>query len=556
MNQPDAPAVQAGEFGKHGPDSGAAGPTRSRRQVVFTMGGVLMAVFLASLDQTIVGTAIPRIVTDLGGFDRFTWITTAYIVASITFVPIVGRLSDLYGRKAFFIGGILLFLVGSVLAGASQTMNQLIAARAVQGIGGGAMMALAFTTVADLFAPRDRGKYTGYVAAVYGFSSLIGPVLGGLITDNLSWHWIFYVNVPLGGAVILLFIRFFPNVRPARRKHRLDYPGMALLIVAVVSLLVGLSLAGVEYAWRSPEIIGALLLAAVTATAFIVVERRSPDPIMPQSIYSERIVSISLVATFLTGFAMFGTIIFIPLFFQAVLGTSATSSGSFLTPMMLSMVLAAALSGQALSRFGGHYRIQGLIGFAIFLIGLGFTSQMTPQTSFLEAVAFITVAGFGVGITFPCFSISVQNAVPAQLLGAATSATQFFRQIGGALGLAVLGSFMTARFHSGALQALPDGVAAAVPAGQLNDLVENPQALVNPEALERLRESFSGQDEQLLAQLLETLRSVLSSAISEVFLVVTVAVAIAFAMVIFLPESPLSDRRPHQPDRPRKVPGE
>ena len=550
MSKPGAPAATAADLGRLGPGSDAARPTRSRRQVVFTMGGLLMAVFLASLDQTVVGTAIPRIVTDLGGFDRFTWITTAYIVASITFVPIVGRLSDLYGRKAFFIGGILLFLVGSALAGASQTMNQLIAARAVQGVGGGAMMALAFTTVADLFAPRERGKYTGYVAAVYGFSSLIGPVLGGLITDIFSWHWIFYVNVPLGLAVIFLFIRFFPNVKPAKRKHRLDYPGMALLIAAVVSLLVGLSLAGVEYAWLSPQIVGTLLFAAVTAIVFIVVERRTADPIMPQSIYSDRIVSISLAAAFLTGFAMFGTIIFIPLFFQAVLGTSATSSGSFLTPMMLSMVLAAALSGQALSRFGGHYRIQGLIGFAIFVAGLGFTSQMTPETSFLEAVAFITIAGFGVGITFPCFSISVQNAVPAQLLGAATSATQFFRQIGGALGLAVLGSYMTARFRSRALEALPAEVESAFPSQQLNDLAENPQALVNPEALDRLRASIAGQDEQLLAQLLETLRSVLSSSISEVFLVVTVAVVIAFAMVLFLPESPLSDRRPHQGDQP------
>ncbi|MDE2935491.1 MAG: MDR family MFS transporter [Chloroflexota bacterium] len=553
MNQPGAPALTAAESGPRGPDSDTVGRTRSRRQVVITMGGLLLAVFLASLDQTVVGTAIPRIVTDLGGFDRFTWITTSYIVASITFVPIVGRLSDLYGRKAFFIGGILLFLVGSVLAGASQTMNQLIAARAVQGVGGGAMMALAFTTVADLFAPRERGKYTGYVAAVYGFSSMIGPVLGGLITDNLSWHWIFYVNVPLGAGVIFLFIRFFPNVRPAKRKHRLDYPGMALLIAAVVSLLVGLSLAGVEYAWSSPQIIGTLLFAAVTAIAFIVVEWRSGDPIMPLSIYSDRIVSISLAVTFLTGFAMFGTIIFIPLFFQAVLGTSATSSGSFLTPMMLSMVLAAALSGQALSRFGGHYRIQGLIGFAIFLVGLVFTSQMTPDTSFLEAVAFITVLGFGVGITYPCFSISVQNAVPAQLLGAATSATQFFRQIGGALGLAVLGSYMTARFHSRALEALSAEVRSAFPSRQLDDLAENPQALVNPEALDRLRASISGQDEQLLAQLLESLRSVLSSSISEVFLVVTVAVVIAFAMVIFLPESPLSDRRPHQADQPQKT---
>ena len=548
MRDLSASAVPAGEAGASGAESGRAGRQRRRREVVVTMGGLLMAVFLASLDQTVVGTAIPRIVTDLGGFDRFTWITTSYIVASITFVPIVGRLSDIYGRKGFYIAAILLFLVGSLLSGMSQTMNQLIAARAVQGIGGGAMMALAFTTVADLFAPRERGKYTGYVAAVYGFSSFIGPVLGGLITDNLSWHWIFYVNLPLGGAVVFLFVRFFPNIRPPKRQHRLDYPGMALLIAAVVSLLIGLSLAGVEYPWSSPEIIGTLLFALVMAISFILVERRSSDPIMPLSIYSDRIVSVSLAATFLTGFAMFGTIIFIPLFFQAVLGTSATSSGSFLTPMMLSMVLAAALSGQALSRFGGHYRAQGLIGFGMLLVGLVLTAQMTPETSFLQAVAFITIAGFGVGITYPCFSIAVQNAVPVPLLGAATSATQFYRQIGGALGLAVLGSFMTARFHSGALDALSDEVKAAVPARELGDLIENPQALVNPAALDQLRAGVAAPDEHLLAQLLESLRSVLSSAISDVFLVVTVSVALAFALVIFLPEAPLSERRPHQPD--------
>ena len=341
-----------------------------RRQIVFTMAGLMLALFLAALDQTVVGTAIPRIVADLGGFDRFTWVTTAYLVASVTAVPIVGRLSDLYGRKVFFLGAIIVFLVGSVLAGASQTMNQLIIFRAVQGIGGGSIMALSFVSVGDLFPPAERGKYQGMVAGVFGLSSVIGPTLGGFITDSLSWNWVFYINLPLSVPIIALFIRFFPNIKPVKTTHHLDYLGMVLLALVVVPLLVGLSLGGIQYEWVSPQILGVLVFACLMIVAFIVVERRAAEPIMPLSIYSNRIVTISLIATFATGFGMFGAIVFVPLFFQGVLGASATSSGSFLTPMMLSMVVAAAVSGQTLSRFGGHYRTQGLIGIGIMILGM------------------------------------------------------------------------------------------------------------------------------------------------------------------------------------------
>ena len=374
---------------------------RSRRQVVFTMGGLMLTLFLSSLDQTVVSTAMPRIIADLGGFDRFTWVTTAYLVASTTAVPIVGRLSDLYGRKMFFLGGIVVFLLGSILAGVSQSMNQLIVFRAIQGIGGGSIMALSFTTVGDLFSPAERGKYQGVVAAVFGLSSVIGPTLGGFITDNLSWHWVFYVNVPLGLPIIALFIRFFPNIRPAQRTRRLDYAGMALLVLVVVPLLVGLSLGGVQFEWLSLQIVGILAFAAVMTVAFVFVERRAENPVMPLSIYANRVVSISLIAVFITGFGMFGSIIFIPLFFQGVLGASATSSGSFLTPMMLSMVVAATLSGQALSRLGGHYRIQGLVGIAVMTAGIALTSRVTAETSFGQAVAGIVVTGLGLGVTFP-----------------------------------------------------------------------------------------------------------------------------------------------------------
>ena len=520
-----------------------------RRQVVFTMGGLMLALFLAALDQTVVSTAMPRIIADLGGFDRFTWVTTSYLVASTTAVPIVGRLSDLYGRKAFFIGGIIVFLVGSVLAGASQTMNQLIFFRAIQGIGGGSMMALSFASVGDLFPPAERGKYQGIVAGVFGLSSVIGPTLGGFITDNLSWNWVFYINVPLGLAVIVLFIRFFPHIRPDRLARRLDYAGMALLVLIVVPLLVGLSLGGVEFEWLSLQVVGILLFAILMIVAFIAVEQRAAEPIMPLSIYSNRVVSISLLAVFITGFGMFGAIIFVPLFFQGVLGASATSSGSFLTPMMLSMVVAATLAGQTLSRFGGHYRIQGLIGIAIMCGGMVLMSRMTAETSFAQAVASIVIMGLGLGITFPSFTISVQNAVPHNLLGVVTSATQFYRSVGGALGLAVLGSYMANRFAAGLSDSLPAEVRRALPEEQLNEMSNNPQVLVNPEALAGLKASLADGGEQgaeVLSILLMTLRESLAGAISDVFVLGAITLAVGFVATIFLKEVPLRTRGPER----------
>ena len=520
-----------------------------RRQVVFTMGGLMLALFLAALDQTVVSTAMPRIIADLGGFDRFTWVTTSYLVASTTAVPIVGRLSDLYGRKTFFLGGIIVFVIGSVLAGASQSMNQLIFFRAIQGIGGGSVMALSFASVGDLFPPAERGKYQGIVAGVFGLSSVIGPTLGGFITDNLSWNWVFYINVPLTLIVIGLFIRFFPNIRPERLAQRLDYAGMALLVLIVVPLLVGLSLGGVHIDWVSLETGGILAFAAVMIVLFIFVEQRADEPIMPLSIYSNRVVSVSLIAVFVTGFGMFGAIIFVPLYFQGVLGASATSSGSFLTPMMLSMVVAATLAGQTLSRFGGHYRIQGLIGIAIMGGGMVLMSRMTADTSFAQAVASIIVMGLGLGITFPSFTISVQNAVPHNLLGVVTSATQFYRSVGGALGLAVLGSFMASRFAAELGDSLPPKVREALPEEQLAEMSNNPQALVNPEALEGLKASIADGGEQgteVLSMLLTTLRETLASAISDVFVLATVTLVLGFVATLFLKEVPLRTRGPER----------
>lgn len=516
-----------------------------RRQVLLTMAGVMMALFLASLDQTIVATAMPRIVADLEGFDRFTWVTTAYLVASTTVVPIVGRLTDMYGRKWFYIAGIVVFLLGSVLAGLSQTMTHLIIFRGLQGIGGGTMMASAFIAVGDLFPPEERGKNQGLLGGVFGLSSVIGPTLGGVVTDHLSWHWVFYVNLPLGVPVVGLFIAFFPQSRPSRGRQQLDYLGIATLVLTVVPLLLALSWGGVQYEWGSGQVVGLLAFSALAAAVFVAAESRVTNPIIPLSIFRYPVVSVSLLVVFLTGFGMFGGIIFIPLFFQAVLGASATNSGSFLTPMMLGVVAGGIISGQALSRLGGHYRLQGLTGLAIMVAGIFLLSRMTATTSYGQAVVNIVLMGVGLGVTFPVYTLVVQNTVPYRMLGVATSSIQFFRSIGGTLGLAVLGSVMANRFAAELAKVVPAGVNEIVPREQMDYLSENPQALLSPEARDQLEAGFAplgAQGAGLLEQLLDALRQALSTAIGEVFLISLVVVAAAWAATLLLRPAPMEPK--------------
>ncbi len=508
-----------------------------RRQVIFTMVGLLLAMFLAALDQTVVSTAMPRIIADLGGFDRYTWVTTAYLVASTVSVPIVGRLTDIYGRKIFFIGGIAVFLVGSVLAGTSATMTQLIAFRAIQGLGGGVIMANSFVAIADLFPPEERGKFQGFLGVVFGISSVIGPTLGGFITDNFSWNWIFLINVPVGIPVLLLIAWLFPKITPEVESRKLDYAGMVTMVLAVTPILLALSWGGVQYAWGSPQVIGFLAFGLAMGVAFIIIESRTEAPVMPLEIYRNRMVSVSLLATFLTGFGMFGAIIFVPLFFQGVLGASATSSGSFLTPMMLGIVFGATLSGQLLSRTGGHYRAQAIIGTGIMVVGAFLISTMDVSTSFARAVGYIVVLGVGLGATFPTFTLAVQNSVPFRLMGISTSALQFYRSVGGMLGLAVLGALMASRFASKLEDTVPENVSAALPPGQLDAIKDNPQALVDPSAVDRLSAGFAqaGPDGgQIVQALLGSLKSALAGAIGDVFTLSAVVIALSLLVSLFL----------------------
>ena len=500
-----------------------------RSQVIITLVCVMLAMFLAALDQTIVSTATPRIIADLGGFDKYTWITTGYMVASTTAAPIVGKLSDIYGRKWIFIGSVFVFMVGSVLCGFSENMTQLIIFRIIQGIGGGTIMAVTFISIADLFPPSDRGKYIGLLAACFGLASVIGPTLGGFLTDTFSWKWIFFVNVPLAGPVVFLLARFFPDTpgESNRENRRIDYPGMCLLIVGVVLLLVGLSLGGVQYEWTSFYVVGPIVTGLISLIILVIVETKTYNPILPLNLFKERMVTIGLILSLLTGFAMFGAIIFVPLYFQGVLAFSATSSGTFLTPMMLGIVFGAAISGQILSRTGGHFRIQGLVGVALMTAGVFLFSTLDSTSDYPRAVSYIILLGFGLGSTFPTFTIAVQNFSPPSAIGAATSFIQFLRTFGGLVGLSLLGSLMSHRFVANLDRAVEN---STVPISNdlFDELKTNPRVLVDPDA------QMSMVSAEMPGDILAVLRNSLSEAIGDVFSVCVAVLLVSLFITMLL----------------------
>lgn len=514
----------------------------SQKQIVLTMAGVMLALFLASLDQTVVTTALPQIVSDLGGFSKLTWVTSSYLVASTTVVPISGRLTDIYGRKKFFVGGVVVFLLGSVLSGQSETMNQLIIFRAIQGLGGGIIMAITFVIIGDLFAPEDRGKYMGFLTAVFGITSLIGPTLGGFITDVLSWQWIFYINIPLAVLILVVLVRYFPDFKPAGPKERVDLWGLMFLILTVVPLMIGLSWAGYQYPWISVQVLGLIIASSVFGILFILIEMRSQSPLIPLTLFRNRNVSISMAAVFLTGFVMFASPVFIPLFFQGVLGRSATSSGNLLTPMMMAIVFGAALSGQLMSsRFGKKYRLLGLVGLGIMGFGTFLVATVGQDTKYFAVISFMGVMGFGLGITLPLFTLIVINSIPIRLMGVAGSTVQFFRTIGGTVGLSLLGAFFNNNFASNVSNSTTSEIRGILGPGGLEVLTDNSRLLMGSDAndIQNYLVNLGTEiDLGISGQIADILKSALSSAISETFIISTFVVALAIVVSIFLVPNP------------------
>ena len=515
------------------------GDQLSRRQRVVTMAGVMLGLFLAALDQTIVGTAMPRIIADLHGFEHYAWVFTAYMLASTASAPIFGKLSDVFGRKWLFIGGVGLFLVASALCGISQSMIQLIAFRGLQGVGAGILFSNAFTVIGDLFPAAERGKWTGLFAGIFGLASIIGPVLGGYLTDTLSWRWTFYVNVPLGLIALVGLVVFFPVVRPARAGRPIDWAGAGALLLFVVPMLLAFSWAGTEYAWGSPQILGLFGFTIAAFGLFLWVEQRAPEPILPLGLFRNRTFALSMLSLFLVGLAMFGVIMFLPLFIQGVIGETATQSGAVLTPMMLSLVVASALSGQVLSRTG-RYRYQAAFGFLLLAVGMFLLGQMGADTDKATVIRNMIVVGLGIGITMPLFTIIVQNALPYQFLGVATASTQFFRSIGGTIGVAIFGSLLGTRFTYWLDQQLPDATRAALPA-QLLSILEDPQVLVQGTSAEAIQTLLAADPrlQPLIQEVFQALRASLALTLGDIFRIGFVLTAVACVLTFFLPEIPL-----------------
>lgn len=523
-------------------------PRFTRRETLLTMAGVLLVMLLASLDQTIVGTAMPRIITDLQGFDRYAWVTTAYLLTSTVMVPIYGKLSDIFGRKSIFLIGVVLFLIGSAASGASQTMNQLIAFRAFQGLGAAALMPIAIAVIGDLFTPRERGKWQGLTGGVFGLSSILGPTAGGWITDHSTWRWVFYVNLPIGIAALLVLIFLMPALRSKNTgKVSIDYLGAALLILGTVPLLLGFTWAGSQYAWLSWQVISMFIGAVVFLALFILyearLERRNAQPIIAPSLFTNRIFTVSVLVTMITSMGMFGSILFLPLYAQGVLGISATNSGLLLSPLMGGLIFSSIVSGQLVSRFG-KYKWIAFVGMAITIVGSLLLLRLDVSSTNTELIVAMIVLGLGLGFSMSLYTVIVQNALP-KIIGQATSALTFFRSIGATIAVAAMGSILTSSYVPAFHNAISAQVKAVVPAKVLS-VFDNPNVLLSPDIQKQLLARFSAfgpQGKALYDQLLEAVKVGLTSGIHNVYLLSTVLMCIGFVAIFFLKEIPLRGGR-------------
>ena len=491
----------------------------SHRQIMLVLAGVMSGMFLASLDQSIVGVALPRITSELGGLNHLAWVVTAYLLTSTASTPIWGKISDLYGRKRIFQLAIIVFLVGSIICGAANSMPMLIIARAIQGIGGGGLMAIALAIIGDVIPPRERGKYQGYFGAVFGVSAVAGPLLGGWLTDSISWRWIFYINIPVG--LLALFVTSIALQMPVTKRSRsIDWTGAGLVVGGVSALLLYLNWAGDHWGWSDPRALALVVVAAVATVAFIYVEKRVEEPIIPMNLFSNPIFSIANIYGFIMGFAMFGGIIFLPIFFQGVKGFSATESGLAMIPMIAGLLSMSITSGALITKHG-KYKIYPVIGSAIVAVGLLLLSTLKMDTPYWTIAIYAFVFGAGLGFTMQTIVVAVQNAVSMSVMGVATSAVTFTRSLGGAVGTAAFGALLNSRLSSYLAEEL-GGEGVPITTG-------------NPEAAATSIQSMQSLDEPMRTIVL----GAYTNAVTDLFVFAIPAVVLAFVISLFLKEIPL-----------------
>ena len=493
----------------------------SHRQILVVMGGLMTGMFLAALDQSIVGTALPKITSELGGLDKLSWVVTAYMLTATASTPLWGKISDLYGRRLLFQIAIVTFVAGSLLAGFSQNIESLIAFRAVQGLGGGGLMSLALAVIGDIIPPRERGRYQGYFAAVFGTSSVLGPVMGGFFADGPGWQWIFFINVPIG-LVALVVTSAALKMPHVRRDHRIDYLGAALVVGSVSSFLLYTAWAGPEQGWGSRLGIGLLVAGVLLAVAFVAVELRASEPILPMRLFRSSIFSLANLFGFLVGIAMFGSMIFLPVYLQVVDGMSPTRSGLAMLPMVVGLFTTSITAGRLMTR-NGRYKIFPILGASIVIVGLVMLSRLSETSPYWFAGLSMYVLGAGLGFTMQVLVTIVQNSVDRSDMGVATSSVTFFRQMGGSFGTALFGAILSSRLAVHMGDAL-DGAAAgaAARAGDLTNDVEAIKAL--PEPLHSL------------------VTGAFSDALRDTFLSAVPLVVVALVVALFLKEKPLATR--------------
>jgi EmrB/QacA subfamily drug resistance transporter len=502
-----------------GPAGDAPGPRYfTHRQIVVILFGVMAGMLLFALDQGIVGTALPRIVSELGGLNELSWVVTAYLLTSTASTPLWGKISDLYGRRMIFQVAIGIFLFGSALSGLSQNMGELIAFRALQGVGGGGLFAIALSIIGDVIPPRERGRYQGYFGAVFGVSSVAGPLLGGWLTDGPGWRWIFYINLPVGLAALVVtsMVLRMPVVR---REHHIDYLGAATIVAAVSCLLLYLDWRGNQYGWTEPGALALLAGSVALAAAFVRIELRVAEPIIPMRLFRNPVFSVGNAYGFLAGVAMFGGIIFLPIYLQAVKGMSPTASGLALLPAIVGILSTSITSGRLISKTG-RYKIYPIIGAAVLVVALLLLSRLGVDTPFWQVVVSEYLFGAGLGLTMQTIVTAIQNAVDFRDLGAATSSVTFFRQMGGSIGAAVFGAVLANRL-----------------AHYLSERLAS--AGVRPGAAARI----DANNVQAIQRLAEPVKSVVlgafAAAIDDVFLIGVPFVVVAFVVALVLREVPL-----------------